>query len=201
MLFTSLAYVFLRDFKDPPATSPPKIILISPTEAFLPSVSCSGPLLFLCCHLYVFVFCINFCNFPWRINISTWSFRCLQSSVQCPWSWWNLQYLFLSLTSTRAYIGRGHCRDGSSLICISTYSMGITKGVKLVNLDLQSESPLFLSKVCPMLHASFFLLGWQLGLLSLFLLLVISFAITTSSLFIYFWVCGVVWLLFLVDFW
>ena len=98
-----------------------------------------------------------FCNFPCRIKVSTWSFKCLHSSVQCPWSWWNLQYLLLSLLSTRVLIGFGHCREGSSLICIRTCSIGIIRGVKLVYFDFLSRSSFFFPMVCPPLRVSFFL--------------------------------------------
>ena len=98
MLFTSLAYAFFNELKDPFITSPPEIILISPMEAFMPSVSCSLSFSSFCWRQYGSIFHTNFCNFPWRTRVSTLSFKCLHSSMWCPWSWWNLQYLFLSFT-------------------------------------------------------------------------------------------------------
>ena len=84
-----------------------------------------------------------FCNFPCRIKVSTWSFICLHSLVWCLWSRWNLQYLLVSLLSTRELFGFGHRREGSSLICIRTYSIGIIRGVKFMNLGFLSGSPSF----------------------------------------------------------
>ena len=185
MLFTSLAYAFFSDLEDPPATNPPKIIIISPMGALLPPVSGSFFFSFLCCLLYSFVLHTNFCNFPWQINVSTWSFRCLHSPVWCSWSWWNLQYLLLSLTFVGAWMGLGHCRAGSSFICINTCSIGITRGVKLVNLGLQSRKFFFLSNACLVPHVSFILSGLWLVPLSLSLLVVTPLAITASFAFIF----------------
>ena len=100
---------------------------------------------------------------------------------------WNLQYLFLSFLSARVLIGFGHCREGSSLICIRTYLIGITRAVKLVNFGFLSESSVFFLVVCPKLHVSFFLSWLLLVPLSLFLFPFISFASTTSFTFMYFW--------------
>ena len=149
-LLTSLAYAFFSDLEDPPATNSLEIILISPMGALLPPVSGSLSFSSFRCLLYGSVLHTNFCNFPWRINVSTWSFKCLHSLVQCLWSWWNLQYLLLSLTSAGVWMGLGHYRDGSSFICINTCSIGITRGVKLVNLGLQFGRFFF----CPM-HAQY----------------------------------------------
>ena len=127
-----------------------------------------------------------FYNFPCKIKVSTRSFKCLHSSVQYPWSWWNLQNLLLSLLSTGVLIGFGHCKEGSSLICIKTYSIGIIRGVKLVNLGFLSRISLFFPVVYPTLRVSFFLSRILLVPLSLFLFLFISFMRTTSSAFMYF---------------
>ena len=97
-----LVYAFFKDFKDTPATCPPAIILISPTGAWLSSISCSLSFPTFWCHLYESIFHTNLCSFPCRIKVFIWSFRCLHSFVRCLWSWWNLQYLFLSLTSAEA---------------------------------------------------------------------------------------------------
>lgn len=72
-----------------------------------------------------------------------------------------MEYTILSFVSNfyLSNMGRGHCRNDSSLIFINTYSIGITKAVKLVNLDLLSRILFFLSKVCLVLHVSFFFSG------------------------------------------
>ena len=107
--------------------------------------------------------------------------------MQCPWSWWNLQYLFLSLFSTGVLIGFGHCREGSSLICIRTCSIGIIKGVKLVNFCFLYESSFLFPVLYPPLRISFFLSWLLLVPSSLFLFPFISFTSTASSAFMYFW--------------
>ena len=108
-LFASRACAFFSDLEDPPTTNPPKIIIISPMGALLPPISGSFSFSSLYCLLYDSILRTNFCNFPWRIKVSTWSFRCLHLSMRCPWSWWNLPYLLLSLTSVGAWIGLAHC--------------------------------------------------------------------------------------------
>ena len=107
--------------------------------------------------------------------------------VLCPWSWWNLQYLLLSLLSTGVLIGFGHYGEGSSLICIRTCLIGIIRGVKLMNLGFLSRSSFFFPMVCPTLRVSFFLLRLPLVPSSLLLFPFISFASTTSFAFICFW--------------
>ena len=108
--------------------------------------------------------------------------------MQCPWSWWILQYLFLSLLSAGVLIGFSHCREGSSFICIKTCSIGIIRGVKVVNFGLLSRSSLFfIFVVCPTLRVSFFLSRFLLVSSSLFLFPFISFASTAFSAFMYFW--------------
>ena len=67
-----------------------------------------------------------------------------------------LQYLFLSLLYAGVLIGFSQYREGSSIICIRT-SIGIIKGVKLVNFGFLSGSSFFFPVVCPILHVSFFL--------------------------------------------
>ena len=93
----------------------------------------------------------------------------------------------LSLLSTRVLIGFSHCREGSSLICIRTYSIGIIRGVKLVNFGFLSRSSFFFLVVCLTFHVSFFLSWLLLVPSSLFLFPFISFASIASSVFIYFW--------------
>ena len=62
-LFTSLAYAFVGDLEDPPATNPLKIILISPMGALLPLAFGLFSFSFLCCLLYGSILRTNFCNF------------------------------------------------------------------------------------------------------------------------------------------
>ena len=107
--------------------------------------------------------------------------------MQCPWSWWNLHYLFLSLLSAGVQIGFGHCKEGSSLICIKTCSIGIIRGVKLVNFGLLSWSSFFFPVIYLTLRVSFFLSRLLLVSSSLFLFTFISFASTESFAFKYFW--------------
>ena len=107
--------------------------------------------------------------------------------MRCPWSWWNLQYLFLSLISIGVLTGFNHCRVGSSLICIRTCSIGIIRGVKLVNLDFLSRSSFFFPMVCLPLRVSFFLSRLLFVPSSLFLFPFISFVSIASSTFMYFW--------------
>ena len=121
------------------------------------------------------------------MSVSTWSFRCLHSSVRWSWSWWNLQYLLLSLTFVGTWMGLSHCRASSSFICINTCLIGITRGVKLVNLGLRFGRFFSLSNACPVPHVSFVLSGLWLVPSSFFLLVVTPLAITVSSAIIYFW--------------
>ena len=87
-LFFCLWYAFLRDLNDPPENGPLVIIFISPIT------SCEGwdgrsssreedPCWFLLPSLNLLYspFFTYFCNFPFRINSSIYSFRSLQSSV------------------------------------------------------------------------------------------------------------------------
>ena len=98
-------------------------------------------------------------------------------------------------------MGLGHCREGSSFICINTCSIGITKGVKLVNLGLQSERFFFLSKVCLTPRVSFFLLGLWLVPSSLFLLVVTSLVLRRPLHSYTSGPCEVVLTLFSADSW
>ena len=84
-------------------------------------------------------------------------------------------------------IGFGHYREGSSFICIRTYSIGIIRGVKLVNFGFLSGSSFFFPMVCPTLHVSFFLSWLLLIPSSVFLFPSIFFASSASSAFMYFW--------------
>ena len=177
---------FFRDFIVLHVVNPPKIIFISPIGGLLSPASRSLSLSSFRWYLQGFVFPTYFYNFPHRIKVSTWYFKCLHLSVRCPWSWWNLQYLFLSLLFAGALVGYGHCREGSSLICIKTYSIGIIRGVKLVNFGLLSRSSFFFPVVYSTLHFSLFLSRFLLVPSALFLFPFISFASTVSSAFMYF---------------
>ena len=107
--------------------------------------------------------------------------------MQCLRFWWNLQYLLLSLLSAGVLISFGHCSEGSSLICIRTCTIGIIRGVKLVNFGFPSGSSFFFPAVYPTLRVSFFLSWLPLVPSSIFLFLFISFASTAFSAFLYFW--------------
>ena len=127
MLFISLPYAFLKDFNVPPVVSPPEIVYISPTGGLVSHISRVLSWLSFRWYLCGSIFLTYFYNFPCRIKVSTWSFKCLHSSVWCPWSWWNLHDLLLFLLSSGVLISFSHCREGSSLICIRTCSIGIIK--------------------------------------------------------------------------
>ena len=154
-LFISLPYTFFRDFSIPPIVSPLEIVFISPVGGLLSPTS--GILSWSSFRWYLWgsVFLTYFYNSPYWIKVSTWSFKCLDSSVRCSWSWRNLQYLLLSLLFISVLIGFGHHREGSFLICIRTCSIGIIRGVKLVNLGLLSRSSFFFLVVCPTLRVFF----------------------------------------------
>ena len=95
--------------------------------------------------------------------------------------------VMLVILSIGVLIGFGHCREESSLIYIRTCSIGIIRGVKLVNLGFLSGSSFFFPVVCPTLRVSFFLSQLLLVPSSLFLFPFISFVSTASSAFMYFW--------------
>ena len=156
-LFISLPCGLFRDFNIPSIVSPLEIIFISSAGGLLSLIS--GVLSWSSFYWYLcgFVSLTYFCNFLCWIKVSTWSFKCLHSSIRCLWSWWNLQYLLLSFLSNGVLIGFGHCREGYSLICIKTYLISIIRGVKLVNLGFLSGSSFFFPMACPTLRVSFFL--------------------------------------------
>ena len=121
-LCTTLRYAFL-DLDDWPAELPPMITLISlsgghdnsSTLPFNFSSLWSRPR--------------KLFNFPYLIRFSTCCFRSKHSSVSCPWSLWKRQYLFLLRLLGSPFIFSGHFKEGSSLICIRTYSSGTFNGV------------------------------------------------------------------------
>ena len=67
--------------------------------------------------------------FPCLIRFSICYFKSKHSSVSCPWSLWKRQYLFLLCLLGSPFIFSGHFKEGSSLICIRTYSSGTFNGV------------------------------------------------------------------------
>ena len=90
-LFTCLWYAFLRDLNDPPENGPPIIVFISPITSYggwderlslLEKDSCW--LLLPSLNFLYSPFFAYFCNFPFRINSSIYSFRSLQSSLLWP---------------------------------------------------------------------------------------------------------------------
>ena len=121
---TTLRYAFL-DLDDWPVELPSMITLISPSggrddSSALPfnfSSLWSRPR--------------KLFNFPYLIRSSTCYFRSKHSSVSCPWSLWKRQYLFLLRLLGSPFIFSGHFKDGSSLICIRTYSSGTFNGVSI----------------------------------------------------------------------
>ena len=199
-LFTSLAYAFFRYLKDPSTTNPLEIIIISPMGVLLPPISSFFSFSSLFCLLYGSVFCTNFCNFSWQINISTWSFRCLhfQCDARGPGETCITCFCFLLRLGS---IGLGHYRASSSFICINTCSIGITRGVKLVNLGLRSRKFFFLSNASLVPCVSLFLLGLWLVLSSIFLLVVTPLAIIASLHSYIFGPCEVILLPFSTDSW
>ena len=68
-------------------------------------------------------------NFPCLIRFSIYYFKSKHSSMSCPWFLWKRQYLFLLRLLGSPFIFSGHFREGSSLICMSTWSSGSFKGV------------------------------------------------------------------------
>ena len=122
MFCTTFRYVFL-DLEDCPAKVSLIKTLISPSKGrddsstfpFNFSSLWSRPRKFL--------------NFPCLMRFSICCFKSKYSSVSCPWSLWKRQYLFLLRLLGSPFIFSGHFKDGSSLICKSTCSSGVFKGV------------------------------------------------------------------------
>ena len=119
---TTFRYVFL-DLEDCPVEVLPIITLISPSGGR--DDSSSFPFnfssLWSCPR--------KFLNFPCLMRFSICCFKSKHSSVSCPWSLWKWQYLFPLRLLGFLFIFSGHFKDGSSLICISTCSSGMFKGV------------------------------------------------------------------------
>ena len=157
MLFISLPCAFFKDFNVPPTVSPLDVVFISPAGGLVSPISRVLSWSSFRWYLCGSTFLTYFCNFPCQIKVSTWSFKCLHSSIRCLWSWWNLHYLLLFFLSNGLLFGFGHFREGSSLICIRTYSIVIIRGVKLVNSGFLSGSSFFFPVACLTLRVSFFL--------------------------------------------
>ena len=119
---TTFRYVFL-DLEDCPVEVPPMIILISPSGGrddssrfpFNFSSFWSRPKKFL--------------NFPCLMRFFICYFKSKHSSMSCSWSLWKRQYFFLLCLLGSPFIFSGHIKEGSSLICISTCSSSMFKGV------------------------------------------------------------------------
>ena len=119
---TTFKYVFL-DLEDCPVEVPPMIILISPSGGrddssrfpFNFSSLWSRPKKFL--------------NFPCLMRFFICYFKSKHSSVSCSWSLWKRQYLFLLRLLRSSIIFSDHFKEWSSLICISTCSRNMFKGV------------------------------------------------------------------------
>ena len=71
----------------------------------------------------------KFLNFPCLMRFSICCFKSKHSSMSCLWSLWKQQYLFLLRLLGSPFIFSGHFKEGSSLICMRTYSSSMFKGV------------------------------------------------------------------------
>ena len=131
----------------------------------------------------------KFLNFPCLIRFSICYFKSKHLSVSCPWSLWKWQYLFLLRLLGSPFIFSGHFKEGSSLICISTCSSSMFKGVYCW---LHAEELAFLlsrSFFSPV-HAFFGwgpYSGWQGRSASICSALFLFLAIIASSAFMKFW--------------
>ena len=83
-LFIFLPCAFFKDFSILPTISSLEIFFISPAGGLLSLTSRVLSWSSFHCYLWGSIFLTYFCNFPYRIKISTWSFKCLHSLVQCP---------------------------------------------------------------------------------------------------------------------
>ena len=119
---TTFRYVFL-DLEDCAVEVPSMITLISPSGGRDDSSSFPFNFSSLWSRLRKFL------NFPCLMRFSICCFKSKHSSVSCPWSLWKRQYLFPLRLLGSLFIFSGHFKDGSSLICISTWSSGMFKGV------------------------------------------------------------------------
>ena len=120
--YTTLRYVFL-DLEDYPVEVPPMMTLISPSGGYDGFSSFPFNFSSLWSHPRKFL------NFPCLMRFSICCFKSKYSSISCPWSLWKQQYLFLLCLLGSPFIFFSHFKEGSSLICISTCSSGMFKGV------------------------------------------------------------------------
>ena len=90
----------------------------------------------------------KFLNFPCLMRFSICYFKLKHSSVSCPWPMWKRQYLFLLHLLGSPFIFSGHFKEGLSLICISTCSSDMFKGVYYWRACLLVVSIFLLSCMC-----------------------------------------------------
>ena len=122
MFCTTFRYVFL-DLEDCPVEVPSMITLISLSRGR--DDSSTFPFNFS----FLWFRSRKFLNFPCLMRFSIYCFKLKHSSMSCPWSLWKRQYLFLLRLLASPSIFFGHFKEGSSLICLRTYSSGMFKGV------------------------------------------------------------------------
>ena len=119
---TTFRYVFLY-LEDCSVKIPPMIALISPSGDRDDSSSFPFKFSSLWSHPRKFL------NFPCLMRFSICCFKSKHSSLSCPWSLWKRQYLFLLRLLGSPFIFFDHFKEGLSLICISTCSSGMFKGM------------------------------------------------------------------------
>ena len=83
-LFISLPCAILKDFSILPTVCPLEIVFISPAGGLLSPTFRILSWSSFRWYLWGSVFLMYFCNFPYRIKVSSLSFKCLHSSVRCP---------------------------------------------------------------------------------------------------------------------
>ena len=120
--YTTFRYVFL-DLEDCPVEVLHMITLISPNGGH--NNSSNFPFNFSS----LWSRPRKFLNFPCLMKFFICCFKLKHSSVSCPWSLWKVQYLFLLRLLGSSFIFSNHFKEGPSLICISTCSNGMFKGV------------------------------------------------------------------------
>ena len=120
-LCTTFKYAFL-DLDNWPVELPPIMTLISPSGGRGDSSIFPFSFSSLWSHPRKFL------NFPCLMRFSICCFKSKHSSVSWPWSLWKRQYLFLLRLLGSPFIFSGHFKEGSSLICIRTCSIGMFKG-------------------------------------------------------------------------
>ena len=119
---TTFKYVFL-DLEDCPVEVLPIMTLISLNGGRDGSSKFPFNFLSLWSHWRKFL------NFLCLMRFFICCFKSKHSFVSCLWSLWKRQYLFLLCLLGSLFIFFAHFKEGSSLICISTCSSGMFKGV------------------------------------------------------------------------